>query len=271
MFHKYICDILQLCQIFQNLCICIYFHTSTPTNHKISKKLEISNNPLDLAVDLGESGRELHVLEVEVIHHLEVEVIHHLEVEVIHLLEVAEDLGEPARELLVLKVKVSHDRLDKLGKLGRELLDREAVLWDQAGHQEQVLLGISLLQSSAALISLLNSTVVMGRSWERALKDRINQCSLQYSPAQIRVETVEVPMLPKPGKEVGAVENDLIKQQLSSSFLYLCQSQRLWGKEHCSCQRVLLQQGDQLQKLDRDFIKQLSPSAFSYLGQSQQS
>ena len=149
-----------------------------------AKKLKVINNPLDLAVDLGEPGRGA---------------------EVIHLLEVAEDLGKPARNLLVLKVEVSDDLLDDLGKPGRELLDREGILWDQAGHLEQLLLGISLLQSSAAFFSLLNSTVVRGRSWGGALKDRINKFSLQYSPAQIRVDTVEVPMLPKPSKGVGAV------------------------------------------------------------------
>ena len=77
-----------------------------------AKKLEVSNNLLDLAINLGEPGRQLLVLEVEVV----------------HLLEVAEDLGEPARELLVLNVKVSNDLLDDLGEPGRELLVREAVL-----------------------------------------------------------------------------------------------------------------------------------------------
>ena len=145
-----------------------YFHTySSLGEHNINnnKKLEVSNNPLDLAVDLGEPGRELLVLKVEVVHLLEV--AEDLGAPAIDLLvlnfKVINDLGKPGRELLVLKVEVSDDLLDDLGEPGRELLVCEAVLCDQAGHQEQLLLGVGLLQSSAAFFSLLKSAFVISR------------------------------------------------------------------------------------------------------------
>ena len=165
------------------------FTSFISNERKISKKLEVSNNLLEVAVDLGELGEQPVLAKAEVSD---------------DLLEVVVDLGEPGRELLVHEVEVSDDLLEavELGEQGRVLHFRGAVHWD---HAEQLLLSVSLLLSPVALLSLLQSARLLQSAVANSMGRTQRGCRHGFNQSTI-TKLISVPV-PKPRRpESGAVE-----------------------------------------------------------------